>query len=89
MEQSSYPTSDQHSMAEPVSAQRRKRNRVRELRDVCFFVDPFERPGATERSLSGLRAAHLWLRRGGTLVAFPAGEVAHRRQPDGSVVDSP
>ena len=63
--------------------------RVPELRHVCFFVDPFERPGATERSLSGLRAAHLWLRRGGALVAFPAGEVAHTHRPDGSVADSP
>ena len=30
---------------------------IPELRDLCFFVDPFERPGAAERSLAGLRAA--------------------------------
>ena len=63
--------------------------RIPELRDLCFFVDPFERPSAAERSLAGLRAAHLWLRRGGTLVIFPAGEVAHMRRADGSIVDSP
>src|SRR5437867_3850049 len=37
----------------------------------------------------GLRAAHLWLRNGGALVVFPAGEVAHRRAPSGQPVDSP
>jgi putative hemolysin len=36
-----------------------------------------------------LRAAHLWVRNGGALIAFPSGEVAHQRQPDGSHVDSP
>lgn len=63
--------------------------RIPELRNLCFFVDPFERPGAAERSLAGLRAAHLWLRRGGALVIFPAGEVAHMRRDDGSIADSP
>ena len=63
--------------------------RIPELRDRCFFVDPFERPGAAERSLAGLRAAHLWLRQGGALVMFPAGEVAHMRRADGSIADSP
>ena len=51
--------------------------RVPEMRDLCFFVDPFGGPEAAARSRAGLRAAHLWLRRGGALVAFPAGEVAH------------
>jgi putative hemolysin len=63
--------------------------RIPELRDLCFFVDPFERPGAAERSLAGLRAAHLWLRRGGAVLIFPAGEVAHMRRADGSIADSP
>ena len=62
---------------------------IPELRDLCFFVDPFERRDSTQRSLAGLRAAHLWLRRGGALLIFPAGEVAHRWRPDGTLVDSP
>lgn len=62
---------------------------IPELRDLCFFVDPFDRPAAASRSLSGLRAAHLWLRRGGTLLIFPAGEVAHRRSAGGIPIDSP
>src|SRR3954454_22439831 len=51
--------------------------RIPELHDFCFFVDPFDRPAATARSLGGLRAAHLWLRKGGAVIVFPAGEVAH------------
>jgi putative hemolysin len=62
--------------------------RIPELRALCFFVDPFERHESTQRSLAGARAAHLWLREGGALIVFPAGEVGHERRPDGSVVDS-
>lgn len=60
-------------------------DRIPELRESCFFVDPFEGPEAAARSRAGLRAAHLWLRRGGTLVVFPAGEVA--RWDNGAVVE--
>ena len=62
--------------------------RIPELRACCFFVDPFDRPGAAMRSRAGLRAAHLWLKRGGALVVFPAGEVANRRASSGAPVDS-
>ena len=64
-------------------------SRIPELADLCFFVDPFGGAGAATRSRAGLRAAHLWLRTGGALIVFPAGEVAHLRQPDGSYADSP
>lgn len=64
-------------------------DRIPELRDLCFFVDPFDGPGAASRSLAGLRGAQAWLRRGGVLVVFPSGEVAHRKQPDGSYAESP
>jgi putative hemolysin len=62
--------------------------RIPELRDLCFFVDPFEDHDSAHRSLAGLRAGHRWLRQGGALIVFPAGEVAHTRRADGSVVDS-
>jgi putative hemolysin len=62
--------------------------RVPEMRELSFFVDPFDGRNATARSVGGLRAAHLWLRRGGAVIIFPAGEVAHRRRADGSVADS-
>jgi putative hemolysin len=52
--------------------------RIPELRDLAFFVDPFDGPRAAARSRAGLRDAHLWLRAGGALVVFPSGAVAHR-----------
>jgi len=63
--------------------------RLPELRSTCFFVDPFGGPAAAARSLAGLRAAHLWLRHGGALILFPAGEVAHERTPEGALLDHP
>lgn len=63
--------------------------RVPEMSQSCFFVDPFGGPHAAARSAAGLRAAYAWLRRGGALIAFPAGEVAHLRRTDGTCQDSP
>jgi putative hemolysin len=63
-------------------------SRIPELHDHAFFVDPFGGPTAESRSRAGLRAAHLWLRRGGAVVMFPAGEVAHQLS-DGVPVESP
>ena len=62
--------------------------RIPELSDFCFFVDPFGGSRSAARSRAGLRAAHLWLRRGGSLVMFPSGEVAHEGRAGGEVVDS-
>lgn len=59
--------------------------RIPELRSVCFFVDPFEIPGAAARSMAGLRAAQAWLKDGGALILFPAGEVAHQRNTDATL----
>jgi putative hemolysin len=64
-------------------------SRIPDLSELCFFVDPFGGPTTSARSQVGLRAAHLWLRNGGTLVIFPSGDVAHRRGASGSRVDSP
>ena len=51
--------------------------RIPELGESCFFVDPFEGRSATARSGAGLRAALRWLKDGGAIAMFPAGEVAH------------
>ncbi len=64
-------------------------SRIPELAALCFFVDPFGGSAGIARSQAGLRAAHLWLKSGGALVVFPAGEVAHERRVDGSRADSP
>ena len=64
-------------------------SRVPELRELCLFVDPFGGLRSAARSQSGLRAAHLWLRGGGSLIVFPAGEVAHTPRRGQSYIDSP
>ena len=48
-----------------------------ELRERMIMVDPFDRSDSARRNLAGLRAALEWLRSGGMLVMFPAGEVSH------------
>jgi len=63
--------------------------RIPELREFCFFVDPFAHPAASARSLAGLRAAHRWLRGGGALIMFPAGEVAHGPALGGMRLEAP
>ena len=60
---------------------------VPELRASCCFVDPFGGAAAVRRSLGGLRDAHRWLRRGGAIIMFPAGEVAPRLAEDGVPVE--
>lgn len=60
---------------------------IPELRDLCFFVDPFEGADAASRSRAGLRAAYGWLRNGGALIVFPAGEVGHTWK-GGALLDS-
>src|SRR5262249_13761952 len=62
---------------------------IPELRDLCFFVDPFGGQRAAAKNVKGLRDAHRWLGQGGALVVFPSGEVAHAALPDGSYADSP
>jgi putative hemolysin len=50
--------------------------RIPELRDMFLFVDPFDRPEALRANAAGLRRALQWIKGGGMLVVFPAGEVA-------------
>jgi putative hemolysin len=50
---------------------------VPELHPRCIFVDPFGSPQSIPANAGALRQCCAWLERGGALVAFPAGEVAH------------
>ena len=50
---------------------------VPELKDRCFFVDPFGRKESIVVNRRAVKAALEWVDAGGMLVAFPAGEVAH------------
>jgi putative hemolysin len=50
---------------------------IPELRDLFILVDPFARPTSTYANLRPLRETLSWLKGGGMLVVFPAGEVSH------------
>ncbi len=56
---------------------------VPQLRKYVIPVDPFGGVEATKFNRAGLRKAIEWLRGGGLLVVFPAGEVAAMRLPEG------
>jgi|SRR5947207_561182 len=60
---------------------------IPELREHCIFVDPFGGEAATGRNRRGLAEAIRWLRCGGMLAVFPAGEVSHFQLPKMNVVD--
>jgi putative hemolysin len=56
------------------------------LHEKVFFVNPFDTASATENGRS-LRLSLDWLRRGGMLVMFPAGEVSHLNWGEAPVAD--
>lgn len=62
---------------------------IPELRDLCIFVDPFGERCSVGANAGALRESVAWLRKGGLLAAFPAGEVAHLNFRDGTTVDPP
>lgn len=50
---------------------------VPELRPNLFMVDPFRRKDSNKKNIHSMRKAIHWLKNGGMLVTFPAGEVSH------------
>ncbi len=62
-------------------------SRVPEMREMCIFVDPFERGASVRRNLSPLREAISWVRLGGMLVVFPSGTVSHLHLSKRAVMD--
>jgi putative hemolysin len=60
-------------------------SRVPEMRPWTIAVNPFD-PRSTENR-RGLRTARAWLRQGGVLVIFPAGEVSNVIRADGLLID--
>ena len=63
--------------------------RITELRDLFLFVNPFGGPAASAANVAPLRQGVRWLRNGGALVIFPAGEVAHLNLWQRQVTDPP
>lgn len=53
----------------------------------CIFVDPFGGPAATRGNQRGIKESIAWLKGGGLLAVFPAGEVAHLNLKEGAVTD--
>ncbi len=62
---------------------------VPELEQCCIFVDPLRTAKSQERNRRALKDSVEWLRGGGMLTVFPAGEVSHWQLPQASVVDPP
>jgi len=60
---------------------------VPELHEHCIFVDPFGGEESVVRNRRGVRQAIGWLRAGGMLAMFPAGEVSHLRWGQLGVMD--
>ena len=50
---------------------------IPELQERCIFVDPFGGSGSAAINRRGLKQAIAWLREGGVVAMFPAGEVSH------------
>jgi putative hemolysin len=60
---------------------------VPELEQHCIFVDPLHTIGSADRNRRALKQAVQWLRQGGMLAMFPAGEVSHWQMPQGAIAD--
>jgi putative hemolysin len=62
---------------------------IPETRDVTIFVDPFDRATSARANIRPLKETLGWLKSGGALGVFPAGEVAHFNLRTGSITDPP
>lgn len=60
-----------------------------EISRHCILVNPFGGPAALTANLRGLRESIIWVKRGGMLSVFPAGEVAHVDVKARAVTDPP
>jgi putative hemolysin len=60
---------------------------IPELREHCIFVDPFADRDSIALNRRGLAEAIRWLRHGGMLAMFPAGEVSHFQLPQMNIAN--
>src|SRR5450755_1690755 len=60
---------------------------VPELHEHCIFVDPFRAAYSTDKNVKPLKQAMEWLRQGGALAVFPAGEVSQWNVREAQVTD--
>ncbi|MDR9436695.1 MAG: GNAT family N-acyltransferase [Thiohalophilus sp.] len=64
-------------------------NRIPELAPVFLGVNPYGHKAATRQNITAMREASRWLKQGGLLVMFPAGDVASRRWGNLSISEGP
>ena len=50
---------------------------ISDMRPLFLLVDPFGKKGAAERNIASIGKTVRWVKQGGMLVVFPAGEVSH------------
>jgi len=62
---------------------------IPEMRPLLIEIDAFGGSAAKTRNMAGLRAALSWLKKGGAVVAFPAGEVSSLAIKKRMVADPP
>lgn len=62
---------------------------IPEMRPLLIEIDAFGGRDSTLRNMAGLRAALAWLKKGGVIVAFPAGEVSSLAIKKRMVADPP
>ncbi len=60
---------------------------IPELHEHCIFVDPFHAPASADKNVRPLKQAMEWLRQGGALAVFPAGEVSQWNVREAQVTD--
>ncbi len=63
--------------------------RIAGIRDSIIAVDPFQSKTAARANIRGLKQALHWVKSGGVLQVFPAGEVASLSLARRSIVDAP
>ena len=64
-------------------------HRIPQMRDLTIAVDPFERADSPTRNAAPIRNAIRWVKNGGLLLIFPAGEVSHFKLSQGEIADPP
>jgi len=62
-------------------------SKIEQLREILIMTDPFEKPDSYKTNYKALKEAIGWLKHGGMLSIFPAGEVSHIHLKKRSIID--
>ncbi|MGD2097283.1 MAG: lysophospholipid acyltransferase family protein [Desulfobacterales bacterium] len=63
--------------------------RIPEMRPLLFTVDPFGKKSSISKNIIAVKEAVRWVKSGGLLMVFPAGEVSHFNWKTGKIEDPP